>query len=248
MPIDQYVLKHSKSVIVIGQKMAEYLSTTRKIEKEKLSVINNWQDESWFTSFANIERKDKAFTFLYLASLSPSANVESVIKAFGLTGMKNKRLIIAGSGNSKQSCISVARAFPEQIIDFIEATYVKKANSTKTPEIIANSDVCLLPLKKGFGRYSIPSKMAGYMLSGKPVLTYVDEDSDAANTIKLAECGWVVQPDDNEALMEKMREISSMPAADLKRLGENGRSYTLKYLSKETNLKKLVEIIEQAAL
>lgn len=242
MPMDRYVLKHSKSVVAIGHKMAEYLSITRKVEKEKLSVINNWQDESRFTTHANIKKTDEAFTFLYLGSISPSANVESLINAFGLAGMKDKRLIIAGNGNSKQSCINRAQTFPDQKIDFIEAP------ASKTPGIIAFSDVCLLPLKKGFGRYSIPSKLPGYMLAGKPVLAYVDEDSDAANTIKLAECGWVVQPDDNEALIEKMQGISSMPTEDLKKLGENGRAYALKHLSKEANLKKLVEIVQQAAL
>lgn len=242
MPMDRYVLKYSKSIVAIGHKMAEYLSTTRKIEKEKLSVINNWQDENRFTTHANFEKTDEEFTFLYLGSISPSANIESVVSAFGLASMKNKRMIIAGSGNSKQACINAANRFPEQRIYFMEAS------ASKTPEIIADSDVCLLPLKKGFGRYSIPSKMAGYMLAGKPVLAYVDEDSDAANTIKLAECGWVVQPDHNEALREKMQAISSMPAEDLKKLGENGRAYALKHLSKEANLKKLVEIVQQAAI
>lgn len=242
LPMDRFVLRHAKTVIAIGHKMAEYLSATRQIEDKKITVINNWQDEVRFKKTGNLHSNTRPFSFLFLGSISPSANVEGIIHAFGISCLSEARLVIAGSGNSKYSCLKTAKDFPKQTIEFIDAP------ASKAPELIAEADICLLPLKKGFGKYSIPSKLAGYMLSGKPVLAFVDKASDAANTIFSAECGWVVQPDDHETLAMKMKEIYNCSGQELDETGQRGRSYALKYLSKSTNLKILSELVEQAII
>jgi len=241
MPFEKYVMKNATAIVVIGNKMAGYLASNRGFDKNKITVVYNWQDESRFKEPEHMHKAERGFTYMYLGSLSPSANIEAVIEAFGDAGLKDSTLVIAGSGNSKQSCIKASSVYPNANIRFVDAP------SDKVPDLLASADVLILPLKKGVGKYSIPSKLAGYMLSSKPVLAFIDPDSDAADIILNAECGWIVPSVNIQALRLKMQEINSLPEAYLAVPGQSGRAYALKHLSKAVNLEKLVDLIKNNA-
>lgn len=241
MPFEEYVMKNATAIVVIGNKMAEYLSSSRGIDKNKITVVYNWQDESRFKEPVYTEKIGPGLTFMYLGSLSPSANIEAVINAFGDSRLRDSTLVIAGSGNSKQSCIKASSVYPNANIRFIDAP------SDKVPELLASADLLILPLKKGAGKYSIPSKLAGYMMSSKPVLAFIDTDSDAADIIRDARCGWIVPSGNIQALTLKMLEIRSLPETSLAVPGQSGRAYALKHLSKDANLKKLADLIKSYA-
>lgn len=241
MPIEKYVMNNATAIVAIGNKMAEYLASSRGIEENKITVVYNWQDESRFKEPEHMQKAEPGFTYMYLGSLSPSANIEAVIEAFGDAGLIDSTLVIAGSGNSKQSCINASSVYPNADIRFVDAP------SDKVPELLASADVLILPLKKGAGRYSIPSKLAGYMLSSKPVLAFIDSQSDAADIIKDAECGWIVPSGNLQTLILKMQEIRSLPKTSLAVPGQSGRAYALKHLSKAVNLEKLAKLIKNNA-
>jgi len=241
MPIEKYVMHNATAIVAIGNKMAGYLATSRRIDKNKIIVVYNWQDESRFKMPEHKQKAEAVFSFMYLGSLSPSANIEAVIEAFGDARLKDSRLIIAGSGNSKQSCIKASSVYPNADIRFIDAP------SDKVPQLLASADVLILPLKKGVGKYSIPSKLAGYMLSSKPVLAFIDKESDAADIIKDSECGWIVPSGNTRALTLKMQEICTLPETSLAVPGQSGRVYALKHLSKSVNLEKLADLIKNNA-
>jgi len=241
MPLEKYVMNNVTAIVAIGNKMAEYLTSSRGINKNKITVVYNWQDESRFKEPEHIRQAEPGVTYMYLGSLSPSANIEAVIEAFGDAGLSDSTLVIAGSGNSKQSCINAASVYPNADIRFVNAP------SDKVPELLASADVHILPLKKGTGKYSIPSKLAGYMMSSKPVLAFIDTESDTADIIKNAECGWIVPSGNIQALTMKMQEIRSLPETSLAVPGQSGRAYALKHLSKAVNLEKLANLIKNNA-
>jgi glycosyltransferase involved in cell wall biosynthesis len=237
MPLEKYVMNNVTAIVAIGNKMAEYLTSSRGFDKNKITVVYNWQDESRFKEPEYFPKPGPGFTFMYLGSLSPSANIEAVIEAFGDAGLKDSTLVIAGSGNSKQSCINASSVYPNANIRFVDAP------SDKVPDLLATADVLILPLKKGAGKYSTPSKLAGYMLSSRPVLAFIDTESDAADIIRNAECGWIVPSGNIQALTLKMQEIRSLPETSLAVPGQSGRAYALKHLSKAVNLAKLADLI-----
>jgi glycosyltransferase involved in cell wall biosynthesis len=236
MPIDRYVLRNARLVVTIGLKMRDYLSRSRKLNN--IALINNWQDESRFTKVKPGYSDRFPFTFLFLGSLSPSANIENIICAFGRSSSSQARLVIAGDGNSKLGCMDMAEKFKDKNIEFIDAP------GNKAAEIIAQSNVCILPLKKGSGSYSIPSKLAGYMLSGKPVLAAVDTDSDTAETVRDADCGWITDSENIAVISGLIDEIQKLPESHLEVIGKNGHEYAIRNLSKGANLKKMIKLIE----
>ena len=81
------------------------------------------------------------------------------------------------------------------------------------------------------------------MLSGRPIIASVDLDSDCANIIRESGCGQVVEPEDDESLSNAINDIASKSIEELSQLGKKAFDYAKENLSKERNLKILVDTI-----
>ena len=101
----------------------------------------------------------------------------------------------------------------------------------------------LLPIKKGAASSSVPSKLPAYMFSKKAIISCVDENSATASVIKSSNCGWVLPPENSNALAEKLIEVVVFEKSILFEMGMNGFNYALNTLSKKNNLNKLINIL-----
>jgi colanic acid biosynthesis glycosyl transferase WcaI len=95
----------------------------------------------------------------------------------------------------------------------------------------ATADAGLVTLLPGTGESSVPSKILGYMASGRAVVASVRGDSPTAQTIREADCGIVVPPQDPAALAAAIctladdRELAA-------RFGRNAHAYFLANFSR----------------
>lgn len=238
IPIDRFVLSNSTKVIAISEKMKLHLMATRNVNAEKIGVIRNWQDEKKFTEYGQ-KSFNELFTFMYLGNISPAAGIDLLIHAFHHANLQNAQLIIAGSGSELTNCVKIANEYENKNISFIDAP------SHLVPYIQSQCDVLLLPLKKGIGLTASPSKLPAYMFSQKPIIACVDKDSDTADTIYSAKCGWVSPPEDKDSLIQIMRMVIDLPYNELQQKGKNGFVFGLEYFSKINNLRKLTNIISK---
>lgn len=237
LPVDKYILGKCTKVVAISEKMRAYLSKTRNIDEQKIAVVINWQNEKEFIDY-QINKTDNVvhpFTFMYMGNIGPVAGVDLLIDAFSKTGLKNARLVIAGSGSMKERLKEIAAPFKS--IEFWDVP------NGKVPEIQAKADCMLLPIKKGAASSSIPSKLPAYMFSAKPIIGCMDSDSDTANAINEAGCGWVIEPENAFLLSEKMLQVSTIPQNELNVFGGKAQQYGLAHFSKEVNLSRLTDIV-----
>lgn len=241
MPIDKKILKYSKKIICISENMKGHLAKTRQISKDKLVIINNWQNEDVFISFrertSDVPKNSAPFTFMYLGNNGPVAGVELLIESFVKANLEDSRLIIAGSGSKTNTCKELVKRLNVKNIEFMPVP------SGKVPEIQFLADVMLLPVKKNAAYSSIPSKLPAYMFSAKPIIGSLDLDSDTANAILDADAGWVVEPENSEQLINIMKDVSLYNSSKLKNKGINALNYSLKHFSKKENLNKLTQLI-----
>ncbi len=248
LPIDKFSLRNATRIVVISEIMSDVYTKTRGIEKEKMDIIFNWQNEEEFINYKkeannyNKLQNNKPFTFMYLGNIGPVAKVEFVIESFHQAKLQTSVLIIAGAGSKKEDCINLANSLKNQRISFLEVPL------GKVPEVQNTADVMVLPLIKGAALSSIPSKLPAYMFSAKPIIACVDENSDTARVIKTANCGWIVPPENIDALADTMAYVSQIPHKHLQQLGKNGFHYALQYFSKKNNLAQLSAIIEATIL
>ena len=104
-------------------------------------------------------------------------------------------------------------------------------------------DVLVLSLREGVGKIALPSKLVSYMFSKKPVLAIVESDCDIEKIILDADCGWVVQQNQQEAIKNKMAELITTDQKILLEKGARSEIYAAQNLSREVNLEKLSKII-----
>ncbi len=239
LPVDAKILKNATKIVTISYKMKTYLTESRHLEEDKISVIRNWQDDDMFIhdKAQNASEGNEPFTFMYLGSISPTAGVDLLIRAFGKAGLKEARLIVAGGGSDKEKCMKIAKNYDDKEIEFVEVS------GKEVPGMQAKTDVLMLPLKRGVAKTALPSKLTAYMLSAKPVIASIDIDSEPADMIRDNGCGLVVEPEDEQALIRSMREIYEMNSDALSKMGEKSVMYAKAHLSREHNLSKLVTII-----
>jgi glycosyltransferase involved in cell wall biosynthesis len=243
LPLDKYLLRNSNRIIAISNKMRNHLVKSRAIEMKKINVVQNWQDESVFinsnTIFTNENAGKHPFTFMYLGNIGPVAGVELLVEAFSKSKLSNCRLIIAGSGSKKES---IQKRVLELNLQSVEFWIVP---SGKVPETQRYADILILPVKKGAAMSSVPSKLPAYMFSSKPIMACVDEDSDTAETIISANCGWILAPENEDGLSQMMKMVVKMPLEELQQRGKNGFDFAIANFSKRKNLKKLCDIITE---
>lgn len=241
LPVDKYILRNSTKVISIGEHIKHYIAQTRNIDENKFIVVYNWQDESRFDKSINSEHRKDIFTYMFLGNLAPAANLHYVLKCFAEAHIDNARLIFAGAGNLKEPLIEHAKQYPDAKIEFCNAP------TSRVCEIQSQANVLLLPLRKGVALRCFPSKFPAYLFSKRPVLACVEHESDVADCIKQAECGWIVEPDDSEALINLFKTLPHKSKEELNKMGKSGYEYSQKHLTREINLKKIVSIILDAA-
>jgi glycosyltransferase involved in cell wall biosynthesis len=247
--LDRWTARQAKSVVVISENMQRTYVEDRGLPQERVATIFDWQDESRFVNLP--DRTDvcarhgvpaERFTFVYLGNIGPVAGVELLIKAFGEASAGNAQLLIVGEGSNKARCMSVASDLRLATVRFLSCPTPFDA-----PILQTMAHVCLLPLRRGAGMSSIPSKLMAYLLSAKPVLATVDSESDTARCIQEAKCGWVGEPEDVGQLALKMAEVARLPLSVLQQMGQCGRSYGLEHFSRAEGVRRLAAVIQDAA-
>lgn len=238
LPSDKYLLSHAARIHTISEKMVDYLSKTRGVDKRHFVAIRNWQDERDFVNYASAHQNEKVngalFTFMYMGNVGPLAGIDILFDALREAQLPNARLVVAGSGSAKQSLMEKAKSYKDCNIEFWDVP------AGRVPETQSKADVMCLPVKKGYAMSSIPSKLPAYMFSKKPVLASVDAESDTAMCIRDNHAGWVALPEDAVSVAKAMKEAYSLSSEELQGIGENGFDFAIETLSRK-NLKKLAD-------
>ena len=87
MPIELYVMKHSSKLIAISERHEKVFSKYQTPNENKIFVVRNWQDDEFLSQKIPVNQNpDKKFTFMFAGSISPSAGVDLLIRAFGDLG------------------------------------------------------------------------------------------------------------------------------------------------------------------
>lgn len=237
-PIDKYYQRYAYRVRTISDEMADYLSKTREIDRDKYLVVNNWQNDDDFKKLPETTKNDK-LVFEYVGSINVHANVDLMIKAFAKANIPNSELRIYGGGNQKEAC--------QQLVNDMGLTNVSFGfvSRNEIPTVQAAASVLLLALPTGNGNLCLPSKLTSYLLSGRPVLASVDQDSSTKRILEGEGCGRAVVPDDKDALVSGLKYFAEMAQSEREKMGEKSREYAMAHLTREVNLSIVINSINQ---
>ena len=237
-PIDKYYQKYASKVRTISDEMADYLSKTRGVSRDKYLVLDNWQNDEDFT-YTPITNKKTVFG--YVGSVNAHSNTELIIQAFAKANLPESELRIYGGGNHKDNCVKLVKGLglTNVFFDVVEKMQV--------PDVQSKVSVLVLALPAGNGGLCLPSKMTSYMLSGRPILASV-EASATTRYIKEADCGISVEPDNVDSLAGGFRRFAAMAIEEQNRLGKNSRMFAEKRLMRKSCLPNVVEALCNAKI
>ena len=235
-PIDQYNQKHAYRIRTISDEMADYLSKTRDVSRDKYLVLDNWQNDEDFTYTPIVSKKT---IFGYVGSVNAHSNTELIIQAFAKANLADCELRIYGGGNHKDNCVKLVKelGLTNVLFDVVDKKQV--------PDVQSKVNVLVLALPTGNGGLCLPSKMTSYMLSGRPVLASVEE-SATTRYIKEADCGISVEPDNVDDLADGFRKFVAMRVEEQNRLGKNSRLFAETKLMRQSNLPKVIDALLNA--
>jgi ribosomal protein S18 acetylase RimI-like enzyme len=215
-----------------------------------VSIVPNWIDprslvmdhDRSLRYRASLGIPPDAFVCAFAGNIGTAAGVEQVIEAFDhLFERQDLWLIIAGQGSRLAACQALAARTKSLHIHF-HTPYPREQEAL----LLGAADLLLLPTRGEQTKVSVPSKLLTYMLAGQPVGAMAVSQSELADIVREAQCGWVVDPDRPELVAQSIRNFAGLPSDERREIGERGRRYLLRNFTKKRLLPKAIRIIEAA--
>lgn len=224
--IEKCSYRHADVISVHSKSNANFINYKKKNNEDKIVVLHNWIDLKPFSNITtdNFFRKEIGFknelVFLFAGVLGPSQGLDFLLDiANALRQNTDVCFLLAGDGMEKARLQDETKKRGLQNIVFMD--YVSKE---EYPKLISSVDVGLVCLSAKNKTPVVPGKILGYMAASKPVLAFLQRESDAHEVIKNAKCGYSSFSDDlngSIAICKKMIEERTK----LKDMGSNGQSF-----------------------
>ena len=110
------------------------------------------------------------------------------------------------------------------------------------PALLASADAHLVLQRRVSAGANLPSKIASYLASGKPVVAALDPATPAAELLRASEGAVLVAPETPSALAEAMLRLHR-DAGLRAELGQRGREFAVRRLGREAALARLEEAL-----
>lgn len=239
--------RSAAALVTLSPSMAEKLRRKARADQQ-LHVIPNWADTNAIkpsprdNPFARAHGLNEPFVVQYSGNLGLSQGLESVVGAAERLRSRPIKFALIGDGNARASLESMARTR-----GLSNVTFLPPQPRERLSELLGACDVGLVPMKRKVAGDLVPSKLYGIMAAARPVLAAVEEGSEVARVVREHECGWVVPPEDPDALASAIELVSRLPSAQCAGAGARGRSACTSVYSRPALTRRYAEVIEYVA-
>lgn len=237
---NRWLYKYASKIIVVGRDMEKLIERKTEGLDIPIKTIPNWAelesvepaDRKTNALLQELDLQDK-FVFLYAGNMGYPNDLESIIIcAEQLKTDLPVHFIFLGNG--------VKRNWLEKEVKSKNLTNVTilspKPRSEQTVFLNA-CDVGLVSLVKKMWGVSMPSRTYNILAAGKPILALTEDSSELAQVVEEDNVGWIVPPDDPQALLTTIRNIYKN-RDKLPEMGNRARDSALNKYSLSTALEK----------
>lgn len=113
-------------------------------------------------------------------------------------------------------------------------------------ELLASADVHVVPLRRGLGNVSVPSKTYSILAAARPVVAAIDAGTAVPRILAAAEAGIVVPPDDEGAFVEAINVVLAAPSRG-REMGARGRAWVVSNASPAAVGERYADLIAAVA-
>ncbi len=220
--------KCSDSVVLLSDDLANNVQS--KLEQKfhkRVKVIPNFVDTraitpmSRMTNYRTELRIDDALVVMYAGNVGFSQSLEMLVSA--ARELPQLIFVINGEGAARESLKKSAHGLSN-------VRFGDYQDVSRLSEVLATGDIHVVPLKRGLGSVSVPSKTYSILASGRPVLAAVDLDTEVPRILAAADAGVCVEPDNSAAFISALRAMTLDPKT-LSEMGERGRKWVENHAS-----------------
>jgi colanic acid biosynthesis glycosyl transferase WcaI len=152
---------------------------------------------------------------LYAGNVGFSQSLDLVLAA--ARRLPDVTFLVNGNGAARPSLEAAAA-------DLANVRFADYIEPSRLAELLATGDVHVVPLRRGLGRVSVPSKTYSIMAAGRPVVASIDPGTAVPQILAASGGGVAVAPDDAAAFTAAIGSLVADPALAL-RLGALGRAW-----------------------
>jgi colanic acid biosynthesis glycosyl transferase WcaI len=245
-----FLYHRSARVVVVTPAFEDYLVEHWHVPREKVSVIENGVETRLFApepftgqaanGVQSKLRLEGKFVVSYIGTMGMAHGLETILAAAAQLQDTNPEtaFLMIGEGSEKERIAALAHERGLRNLQFVD-----QQPREKIPACIGASDACLVLLKKtDLFKTVIPTKMLEFMSCARPVILGVAGQARAI--LEEAHAGLAIEPEDSEALVNAIRYLSANREV-ARELGENGREYIVRKLSRRHTAEKYLYMLER---
>ncbi|MEM1323851.1 MAG: glycosyltransferase family 4 protein, partial [Bacteroidota bacterium] len=164
------------------------------------------------------------FNVGYAGTIGQANAMEYLIEAaHTLASNKRVKIYIVGSGYLKEE-------LEQRVADLDNIVFLGRIPHQQVQSFLKKMDLLYLSWQNSpLYRFGVSAnKIFDYMYAGVPILMSGEIPS---NPISLSDCGWVIPPEDTQAIIDGINSIVTLPERELEQKGQNGRTAVLEQFS-----------------
>lgn len=222
--------KYVDSYVLLTKHMADFL----KIQNKPYVVIEgmvNFKDQTTYLDRRREEQEKSRKTILYTGTLNEKYGILNLLKAFELIKDKNYRLQICGTGEAEKDIVEMAKQ--DNRIDF-------RGRVSREEAILLqkNATVLINPRNSEgeFTKYSFPSKIMEYLVSGVPTIAY----SLPGMPEEYKDYMYFIKDNTVQGIANTIINVCETNPIQLKKFGEASRKFVL---SEKNNIRQVEKIM-----
>ena len=220
--LERVSYQRSDSVVLLSDDLAN--NVQRKLDQKfhkRIRVIPNFVDTqaivpmSRLTNYRRELGVDESLVVMYAGNVGFSQSLELMIEAARV--LPNVVFVINGEGSARKSLEAKAHALSN-------VKFGDYQDASRLSEVLATGDLHVVPLRRGLGSVSVPSKTYSILAAGRPICAAIDLDTEVPRILAAANAGVCVEPDNQAAFVSAIAAMIS-DRKSLEEMGASGRKW-----------------------
>ncbi len=245
--IEKKVYKKADKITFHSEGGRRFLVEKKGVPEEKIITLHNWIDLKPFKNLTqNISFRKKyglegKFIILFGGIIGPAQGMEFMVEvARKFADLKDLVFLLVGDGSEKPKIEELINKY--SLSNIIIKPFISKE---EYPYLVKDSDVGLVCLSGKNKTSFVPGKILGYMAAGKPIIAFLNKESDGFAVLNEAGCGYAANSDNLEEAEKITRKIYAEKDR-LKEMGESGLKYASENLAVDVILNKLEKLFSDS--
>ena len=208
------------------------------VHPTQVELLPNWVDTKTIRPSAEREAfrakmgiPDDKIVVLYSGNMGQKQGLEVIIEAAQiLSPHKSYLFVLCGDGAARPELECLAKGLHN--VRFLDVQPLDTLNA-----LLNVADIHVLPQRENVAGLVMPSKLAGMLASGRPVIATAHPRTELGEIA--SQVGIIVPPANADSLADAIRKLSIDPQRR-QELGQRGREYAIEHWDKERVLSRFV--------